>query len=205
MLQWCSSALWRRIVKTSLPVLVLCCLVASLSACAQTGQVVTLKPGQDLFESSDGEGREVAVRVVNEMEDVVLGRLENRRGEHAVITTDRDPVKVMTEATREALRSKGFQPVVWSEDAARTLTVRIRRIEHVVTGNAPRKVDTRVELAFEAGNDGRSLTGTARAGRSDTTLTRPTAERNGIWISEALDSGLDRLLGERLREFLTNP
>ncbi len=192
-------------MKASLHVLVLCCVVAALSACAQTGQVVTLKPGQDLSESSEGDGREVAVRVVNEMEDIVLGRLENRRGEHAVITTDRDPVKVMTEATRDALRSKGFQPVGWSEDAARTLTVRIRRIEHVVTANVPRKVDTRVELAFEAGNAGRSLRGAARAGRSDTTLASPTAERNGIWISEALDSGLERLLGERLLEFLTSP
>ncbi|MEX0730275.1 MAG: YajG family lipoprotein [Aquisalimonadaceae bacterium] len=175
---------------------------AVLSACAQTGQVVPLAPAADVAESRDGNDAEVAVRVIDQRQSAELGRLENRRSGDAGLTTDQELDQVMAEAVAEALRRKGFRSVPWRENATRSLTVQIKDLQHVVSSDVPRKVNTRVELGFEAVNGSRGLAGSARHGHADTVTHRPGAEENGAWISDTLDAALRRMLSEQLLAFL---
>lgn len=176
-----------------------------LAACAQTGQVVPLAPAANVAESSAGGNREVAVRAVDQHDDKVLGQLENRRSSPAELTTAQDLETIMEEAASEALRRKGFRPVPWDAEAPRSLTVQINELEHVVSSDMPRNVSTRVELGFEATHGSRGLGGSARYSHADTMLNRPSAEENGALISEALDEALQRMMDDRLVNFLAEP
>nr|WP_282571287.1 YajG family lipoprotein [Methylonatrum kenyense] len=176
-----------------------------LAACATTGQVISLSPSGAVDESDVGVGREVAVRAVNERDRIHLGTADSRIAETEPLVSDRDLSDVVTEAAKEALRRKGFRPVAWDSSANRRLTVRIRELEHNVSSAVPRQVRTRVELAFDAANDGRSLSGSSRSTQTDAVTVRPSPRDNAEYINKAIDGALRNLYNDRLMDFLANP
>jgi len=178
--------------------------VLFLAACAQSGQVLKLSPKADVTESRGGAGTEVAVRAVDKRPNRALGRLENPRGgEEGLLASAQDLERVMTNAAMEALSRKGFKPVPWSPDARRKLTLEIVTLDHIVGGVVPRKVSTEVELGFVAVFRDNTLTGNARHSQGDTVAFRPSPEENAEWINRGLDATLERLMVERLVNFLS--
>lgn len=186
-------------------VLFLLLTVVLLAACAPTGQVISLSPSGAVDESDVGVGREVAVRAVNDRDRVRLGTAESRITEAEPLVSDRDLAEVVTDAAKEALRRKGFRPVAWNESANRRLTVRIRELDHSVSSSVPRQVRTRVELSFDAANDGRSLSGSSRSTQTDAVTVRPSPRDNAEYINNAIDGALRNLYNDRLMDFLANP
>ncbi len=186
-------------------ILLLVLSVALVAACAPTGQVISLSPSGAVDQSEVGVGREVAVRTVNERDRIRLGMADSRLSESEPLVSDRDLADVVNDAAKQALRRKGFRPVAWSESADRRLTVRIRELEHNVSSAVPRQVRTRVELSFDAANDGRTLSGSSRSSQTDSVTVRPSPRDNARYIEEAVDGALRNLYNDRLMDFLSNP
>ncbi len=183
-------------------IVLLLCLSLWLVGCAQTGQQVQLKPEPAMAESDLGQGLQIAVRGHDTRSSRNLGVLENRVSDDALVTTDQDLAKIMGEATARALAQKGFDPSRWDGGAERRLTVTLDQLEHRVSSDMPRNVETRIALSFEAHNGDRRLRGASRHTRTDQMTYRPGPEETGEFISNALASGLERLLNDEMLRFL---
>lgn len=176
-------------------------LVATLGlfACAQTGQQLTLDPQPRSEGEALGEGRTVVVSGADARENPRLGVLENRRREDAELTTEQDLGELVASRARRMLEDRGFRT---GGNHRRSLDVVVEDIEHRVSSDLPRRVETRVVLRFEAANGDRRLTGRNRHTRRDQVSGRPDPEENAAYIDAAVAGGLERLITEELLRFL---
>lgn len=188
----------RRIAGLSLAVLA----VLTLGACAQTSQQLRLAPEAEVEGSAIGEGREVAVRIVDTRDDRSLGTLENRDQEDGTLSSDTDLRHVLEGTVEEALEANGFTIIGWDDDARRRLQVEILDVSHQVSSAVPREVRTRVELRSEAYRGDHHLTGRAVASDSDQVVSRPDAQENAAYLDAAFGRGVGRLLNVDLLDFL---
>ncbi len=173
-----------------------------LAGCAQTGQQLTLDPQPRSEGAAVGDGVTVTVSGQDGREESRLGVLENRRQGDAELTTDQDLGELVAAAVADLIESRGFQA---GDSQRRELAVTVNRLEHRVSSEVPRRVETRVELAFEARNGDRRLSGRNRHARSDQVSGRPSAEENAAYIDATLAGGLERLLTDELLRFLAQP
>ena len=176
-----------------------------LAGCAQTGQQVRLDPQPDTPEETVGGGVAVSVTGADARPDRRLGVLENRRSEDAEVTTEQDLGELMAEVVAGTLRARGFEASAAGDTADRRLEVRVQGLEHRVSSQMPRRVETRVELAFEAHNGDQRITGRNRHTRSDSLSGRPGPEENAAYIDAAIVGALERLLTDEMLRFLAQP
>jgi len=171
-----------------------------LVGCAQTGHQVHLAPEPALSEAVSGQGVRLHVRGSDARDErAYLGTLENRRGEDARVTTEQDMGEVLADAAVRALQTRGFEP---TEVADRSLLVSLKSLQHRVSTQVPREIETRVVLTFEADNGERTMTGHARYGRTERASGRTTAENNAAYLDAALSAAMERLLRDEVLEFL---
>lgn len=176
--------------------------VLLLAGCAQTGQQLRLAPDAEVDESAIGDGRTVALRVVDEREHPRLGQLENRDGEHADLVGTAEVEDVVRQAVEEGLRANGFTVSDWDADASRRLEIRVLDLDHRVSAGVSRNVSTRIELRSEGHRGESRVSGQARARDSDRITYRPSAEDNQAYLDAVLSRALGRLLNVELLEFL---
>lgn len=177
-----------------------------LGGCAQTPQTVRLAPDPpDKYAVDYGQGREVALRVVDQrLDKTQVGELLNREGEPAPVRTKQELAYVMELTVGETLKAYGFKPVPWNENARRRLTVSINHVSHTVDAAVPRDIETTVRLAATAVHGEKTLKLKAEQ-RSDDRLThRPSADENAQYIDSALSEALGRLMSDELGRFLAS-
>lgn len=176
--------------------------VLTLGACAQTSQQLRLAPEAEVQGSSIGEGREVAVRIIDTRDDRTLGTLENRDQEDGTLTSATDLRHVLEGTVEEALEANGFTIIGWDDNARRRLQVEIMDVSHQVSSAVPREVRTRIELRSEAYRGDHRLTGRAVARDSEQVVSRPDAEENAAYLDAVFGRGVGQLLNVDLLDFL---
>lgn len=183
-------------------VAILAVVALALVGCAQTSQQVRLAPKADVPQSDIGGDRPVALRVVDERDDPVLGWLENRGADDGEVTSDTELHRVLRASLEEALEDNGFRPTDWRDDAERRLTITIVAVDHHVGARTPHDVETRVELRSEGHRNGNRLTGRTRTSETDRVSRRPNADANAAYLDAVLGRALTRVLSEEMLRFL---
>lgn len=103
------------------------------SGCTFIDQKVQIQPELTVAQANIGGGRKVAVKVVDEREDAVLGKRGTGMVEGAKITTEQDMVQLFADLITQALRQKGFEPIPFEESTPTTLRAEIRAIQYDVS------------------------------------------------------------------------
>jgi uncharacterized lipoprotein YajG len=101
----------------------------SLSGCAYIDQNLSVKP--DLSFSSDniGGGKKIALRVVDDRDDQLIGKRGVQYMPGGKISTDQDLVEVLKNALSDGLRKKGFEPV-GENDPSLSMKVELRSLAY---------------------------------------------------------------------------
>lgn len=107
--------------------------VASLAGCTFIDQKVQIAPQMELAQVDIGHGKKVAMKVVDDREDSVIGKRGTGMVQGAKITTDQDIPQLFTDAITDGLRKKGFIPAPFAESESPNLRVDIRSIEYDVS------------------------------------------------------------------------
>ncbi len=177
-------------------------LSALLSACAQTGQQVTLVPHDDYAKSQIGQGDKVRVEVHDMRTDKTLGVLKNKDAPPARITPRQSVENVLKLELSNALEANGFAPEFGTAQRSRVLELQVLDLYHEVAAAVPRNSTTRVKLKIVAHHNGQSLAQVASTTHNDHFLHRPSAEENADLINRTLSQTLSRLLTPEIMQFL---
>lgn len=108
--------------------LLLC--VISISACSYNPQTVKLDPHITVAQTNIGQGREVAIKVVDERPSQTVGLRRGLLFEGARITTNQDVSLVFNAAFKEALATMGFTPVPYSQYHPNALKIDIKDLSY---------------------------------------------------------------------------
>ncbi|MBI5410069.1 MAG: hypothetical protein HZA14_11940 [Nitrospirae bacterium] len=173
--------------------------------CAYMTQTAELNPTLEVKESTIGQGKKVAVEVVDEREDVTLGRRASAYGQAAPITSNQDMVQIFKPRILEGLQKMGFKPISSAENESRSLRVEIRLIQYVstpslVTFNSSAKAT----LGVIAHNAKEIYEKKYRVSSKEIqTIVVPTADKNTALINEAASNVLLELFRDQnLFDFL---
>ncbi|WP_440997839.1 YajG family lipoprotein [Arhodomonas sp. SL1] len=182
--------------------LALLSLILLVAGCAQNPQNLRLsvEPPKPVASVAGGPG--VALETVDRREDKALGRLENRDQPAAPITSAQDMAYVLKLAAGETLQRAGFSAELWSDSASPRLLIEITELEHVITADIPRKMETRVTLNARAWRGNERITAKASTRRDSRIANAPGKERNAAEIEKALADALRELFDQRLVDFL---
>lgn len=191
-------------IKSAKLTLVAAALAALLSACAQTGQQITLAPHDDYAKSQIGQGRPVRVEVHDMRSDKTLGVLKNKDEPPAYIKPRHSVENVLKLELADALEANGFKPEFGAAERPRVLELQVLNLHHSVAAAVPRKSVTEVKLKLVAHHKGQSLAKEASTTHNDRFLHRPSAEENAQLINRTLSQTLSRLLTPDMMQFLAH-
>ncbi len=107
-------------------------LIFSTAGCAFIDQNLQVSPQVSVVETNVGHGKKVALRVVDDREEQLIGKRGASSGYGAglaKINTDQDLAEVVKSAVLEGMRKKGFQPV-GENDATVGLKVTLRTLSY---------------------------------------------------------------------------
>jgi len=179
-----------------------------MAGCAQSPQILQVKPdiGTDLPHT--GNGQEITLSVVDGRRSDVLG---TRSGEPASTSTIRVPAhdvipKLQTQA-EQALRRMGFSPVANGADNTK-LTLTLADLSYVpVEADAPLLGAAQLQAVLRAQvvNDRGTYTGTYTAKRKQSFAIKPDWDSNNRMVSDLLSNALQRAFSDpELSRQLTN-
>lgn len=104
-----------------------------LSGCTFIDQKVKISPHLNIGTADIGKGKKVALDVLDEREDSLIGKRGTGMVRGAKIATDQDVVELFNTAVAEGLQRYGFSVVGRSEDVPTKLKVEIRSLNYDVT------------------------------------------------------------------------
>ncbi|MCI0508678.1 putative lipoprotein [Chromohalobacter marismortui] len=170
-----------------------------MAGCAQSPQILQVKPdiGTDLPHT--GNGQEIALSVVDGRRSDVLG---TRSGEPASTSTIRVPAhdvipKLHTQA-HQALRRMGFSPVA-GEHGKTTLTLTLADLSYApAEADAPLLDAAQLQAVLRARvvNDSGTYTGTYTAKRKQSFAITPDWDTNNRMVSDLLSNALQRAFND---------
>ena len=101
-----------------------------LSGCAYIDQNLRVEPQVTIMQENIGQGKKIALRVVDDREDSTIGRRANGYGmDSAKISTDQDLVELLKSSFIDGMRKKGFEPV-GDNDSNVSLKVELRSLSY---------------------------------------------------------------------------
>ena len=176
-----------------------------LAGCAQSPQRVWLEPKLNVPTSSLGEGKVVAVDVVDRRPSPSLGNFGKSRDASTELSTEQDVALVVKQEVIAGMRKKGFVAVEEQSNRDAKLNVEVQLLEYATSPNTwTGDVYIKSAMKAVASKNGKTLEKMYRANFDKRVVVVPTAANNEQWINEALGDVLRQLLEDRdLSSFLT--
>jgi len=167
-----------------------------LSGCVFSPQTVKLAPTISVAETALGSGLTVAVTVVDERPDQVIGK-RGVGGAGADIKSAEKVDVVVQNSIVAGLKRKGFNVVGTGEAAGANLAVEVRFLQYSLsTGFWSGGVNVKVALKAVASRNGKSYDHLYRIDHEQRVQLAPSAETNEKWINDALSQAIQQLLDD---------
>lgn len=176
-----------------------------LAGCAQSPQQVWLEPKLNVPPSSLGEGRVVAVDVVDRRPNASLGNYGKSRDASTELSTGQDIALVVKQEVISGMRKKSFVAVEEQANRDARINVEVLSLEYATSPNTwTGDVYIKSAIKATASKNGKTLEKMYRANFDKRVVVVPTATTNEQWLNEALGDVLRQLLEDReLSLFLT--
>ena len=173
------------------------------SGCAFAPQTATLDPEVFVSASKIGEGKTIALRVLDERASEEIGR---RGIQMAKISIEQDLALLIEEKLTSGLQQKGFTVVEYDAAADRKLEVELRNLDYKTSmGFWTGGVHITGALKAEAVAGARQYSEFYRTENEKRVIVNPTKEGNEKMINQGLSDLLGELFKDRkLFEFLAN-
>lgn len=174
-----------------------------LAACAISPQEVAIEPTSDeTFPSAARSGITVDLNVTDTRSEPALGTLGGTYDESALLTASNDVAADLRSVLRGKLEDAGYR--VGNGNADFVMNVQLTELRYAResgTMSSEVQVVALLELRLE---DARGhLERSYRSASNQTRVTRPSPDDNRLFLEEALNSSLDRLIrDERVHTFL---
>jgi uncharacterized lipoprotein YajG len=174
-----------------------------LTGCAWVSQTATLKLEPRTMPSKVGQGRTVAVRVLDRRPTHTIG-YRGLDSKNAAITTDQNVADLFKEKLLESLAGKGFTAIPYDGAPGRLLVVEVRQIKYTTDMEFWKGIiQTEAELVASMVKDGVKFEQFYLAERKETAVEAPSAKTNERLINSAVSGALQKLLeDERLLRFM---
>ncbi len=181
-------------------------LMLSMTGCAFIDQQLRVEPHLTVVPSNIGEGKQVALRVIDDRQEQLIGKRGYHSGTYggvyggltggAKISTDQDLAEVIRAVVRDGLRQKGFEPVD-DNRADRSLKVELRALAYdtsvgLMTGGNLGKASVKVL----ASRSGATYEKTYHSQQEIRTFFVASQETNAHVINAALSEALDKLFAD---------
>ena len=165
-----------------------------LAACAISPQQVAIEPASDeAFPSAARSGITVNLNVSDTRSDPALGTLGGTYDESALLTASNDVAADLRSVLRGKLEDAGYR--VASGDADFTMDVRLTELRYArESGTMSSEVQVVAQLELRLEDQRGDLELSYRSASNQTRVTRPSADDNRMFLEEALNSSLDRLI-----------
>lgn len=183
-----------------MPLVILFLSMLVIGGCAQSPQILQVKPDVGASLPRTGNGQAVAVTVVDGRHSDVLG---TRSGEPASTSTIRVPAhdvipKLQAQA-ENALRRMGYAPTRENSQDMPRLVLTLADLQYTpADAEAPLldAVQLQAVLRAEISNDGGTYTGTYTAKRKQSFAIKPDWETNNRMVSDLLSNALQRAFND---------
>lgn len=167
----------------------------STASCAFTPQAVYLRPQLPAMKTSVGQGKAVAVTVVDERPRSTLGT-RGAKGVGADITLKEDLASMLRPAVADSLRQRGFNPVIDKPADGRELRIEVRTLDYTLTqgllaGNL--RTECSLKAVCILGHT-RPYENFYRGEHTQTALVIPSGSANEAYINDAVSKALEPLL-----------
>lgn len=167
-----------------------------LAGCASGPQQVDLTPYLEVRLPQGGQGRELALEVLDRRERQSFGLLAGITG-NPPIGPARDPAAAVRQALAERFTAAGFQVQGPRPAAPLSLTVEILDIRYEALGSpVVNEARTRAVVRAVAINQGRQVTGEYQSNSARRVLGPPMAADNAYMLNEVISRVLDRMLAD---------
>ncbi|MCP4474463.1 MAG: hypothetical protein GY821_07845 [Gammaproteobacteria bacterium] len=170
----------------------------SLAGCAFSPEQVKLQPQVNVQKQNIGEGKQVAVRVIDARPHTDLGGRVSGLGPTAKISLANDLDKVVKDEVDSGLKNLGFQPVPYSAQAQRRLTVHITNLDYRSrAGFWTANISINSTLEASAVNGDSSYDHVYRGDSEHRVMVTPTSNSDFQNVNRALSASLDKMLNDQ--------
>jgi len=170
-------------------------LLALLTACAQSPQILSVSPKVSGGFPHTGNGQAVSLEVVDGRKSNVIGTRSGTVSATSTITVEANDVMPKIRAQAEnALRSMGFNPTS-QNGGGPSLTLTLTELDYTRgTAEQPLLGASQLQAIMQAevANGGNTYTGRYTAKRSQSYALKPDWDTNNRMVSELLSNALDR-------------
>lgn len=180
-------------------------LVVPLGGCAYIDQNLRVAPQPAIYASDIGKGKKVALRVIDDRDEQIIGKRGAMQAYAAAkITTDQDLADVLREVFLDGLRKRGFEPVGYN-DSDLSLKVELRSLAYDTsmgfwTGGNIGKATLKVVATNPSGG---TYENAYRGQEEIRTAFIGSQETNAKVVNDALNGALERAFADQaLWEFL---
>lgn len=165
--------------------------------CAISPQTVALRPTISAASANVGQGRSLALSVVDQRSRQLFGTLGGIYSDTATIGPSGDIIGPVRKAVAEALTSEGFKVLPAGSTADLDMRVRIEDISYQATGDPiVRKVAIGARVGVDAKRDGRTYSASSQVRESRDVLKAPSPAENETYLNNAVSHALQKLLGD---------
>lgn len=180
------------------PAAVALALICFLGACSPVPpQSVTLLPEVKVPTGNVGKSKALAMKVVDDRADKVIGYRNADGARSAPITVEGDLTKSVGEAASRTLSELGFKPVPYKEGAPLSLVITIRELGYSAQGmTVTRKISAKCVLSARVVNGLGTWEGTYPVGQEKEVVTTPDENANARFINGVLSESLGMLLSD---------
>jgi len=188
------------------PVFSLIILVASLSGCALSPQVIELSPRPAVTQQNVGNNAAVQIRAADQRGDDAFGTRGGIYGKTSLIRPAGEIGPVLLDATRKGLQAQGFNAYNPATDAV-ALDVNLKQLSYVPeAGSVVNSVEVKALIEATARNAaGDEYIGRYMAGNNYEQPITPSAKRNQEMLNEVLERALAKMLSDpKLLTFLSS-
>lgn len=182
-------------MKNAIPKITIAMLL--VGGCAFQQQRVILQPELRMLPSEIGQGKSVAVKVVDERPEKDFGHRGSVYGKMAKISSNQDVAAVIRVKVEEGLKRSGFQPEPWKEESPRSLRVEIRFIEYSTSaGYWTGGVHTKSTLKAISSNGGKLYENIYRVENEERVMVVPFADENEKSINDIVSLALQKMFND---------
>lgn len=184
--------------------LIVVMVLSCLCACQYIPQDVKIAPTVEVTESNIGQGKLVAVQVLDERENSTIGKRGFGFETGATIATEQNVSQLFQTAVSEGLQRNGFKPVPDNVEAPTNLRVEIRTLNYdVAMGLWTGENSAESAVKVEATNGEARYEKMYRGRSAIRTVFHASQETNTKIINAAINDVLDTMFADRkLLEFL---
>lgn len=175
-----------------------------VSGCAYIDQTLRIAPQVNVEEANIGQGKQVALRVVDDRDEQLIGKRGVQYFPGGKISNEQDLAEVLKSALIEGLRKKGFKPV-GDNESDHLMKAELRSLTYTTSmgfwtgGN----IGTAVVKIIATQPSGKAYERTYRSQKEIRTAFVGSQETNSRVVNEALSEAVSKVFEDRvLLEFL---